>query len=97
MTDDLTEKPTNGPNTSPLFYDDISYKGLRMLCKQRGYPRRDARPPVIARLPAMGRVYRRRAYEDPEVESSAAKRRSLLALLHFVFVANKEVVGIHGP
>ena len=44
----------------------------------------------------MGRIARNCAREVPEIGSSMAKMRSLVAALHSAFVANKEVVKHYG-
>ena len=83
------------PNANPHFYSDMSYKELHTLRKQRGYLDRDATSPVITRLPAMDQIDRYRALDDPETESSAAKKRALLAVLLSAFAANGYVVMQH--
>ena len=60
-----------------------------VLRNQQVYHNRDARPLSTTRLLSMGQVPRKRAREDPEAESSLAKKRSLLDLRHYAFTADK--------
>ena len=96
MTDDLAKQPLNGPNSASHFYDDMSYEELHMPRKQHGYHNRDARSLLITRLLAMYHMARKRAREDPGVESSEAKKRPLPAVRRSGSVVNKEVARRRG-
>ena len=82
----------NEPEIAPRFYVDMSYGELHALRMQRRRAFRDAGSPLITRLLAIDEIGRKRALHDPEVESSAAKKRSPLALLQSAFLADKEHV-----
>ena len=86
----------NGPSPSPRFYYDMPYKGLRTLCKWRGYPSRGALPLLITRLFSVDQIERERALGDPGIEPSAAKERAMVAVLHSASVMDKEVIKRHG-
>ena len=86
MADDLAKQPLN----------DMPYADLHMLCKQHGYHNRDARPLAITRKLAMEQMARECAREVPEIESSAAKKCSLLAVLRFASGVEEAVVTQHG-
>ena len=88
--------PLNQPKPAPHFDDDMSQKDLHTLRKHRGCLRRDARSPLMTILLDTGRNERKRALDNPDAESSAAKKRPLMATLHSVFVADEAVVKRHG-
>ena len=67
-----------------------------MPCKQHGFHSRGARPLVITLLLATDQIARKRAKEDPGVDSSEAKRRSLAAVSRPACVANEEGLKQHG-
>ena len=99
MTDDVgniepipSAGPPTDPNPDPHFYDDISYKGLRTLRKQRALPNRDAMSLLITRPLARDQFDRKRAPDNSDAESSVAKKRSLMSIRHSAFVAGKELV-----
>ena len=88
--------PPAAPSPAPHFYDDMSQKELCTLRRQRGYPRRGARSLLITLLLTMDPIERKRALGDPEADSSATKKDSVLAVLRSVFVVGKDVVRHRG-
>ena len=96
MADNSAKQPLNEPNSAPHFYADTSYKALHMSRRQHGYRNRDARLLLIARLLAMDQPARKRAREDPGVQCSEARNRSLPAVLRAGSVVNKEVARQRG-
>ena len=84
------------PDIVPHLHDDTFCKALRALRNLRGFPNGNARSLLVTHLLALGQIEKKRAPDDPEAESSAAKKRPLVAALQSAFVAAKEVVKQHG-
>ena len=85
-----------GPVFVPHICDVMPYEELRELRKYRGFATRDAKSLLRTRLLATDRIDQMRARDETETESSAAKKRSLIAALQSPCAADKGVAKRHG-